>query len=431
MKAPYRLALSLICLITYTSVTKANNPALDDFEFLKITFENTTMVENGSTLSKNMVALSLLSTVNTAISWGACKIFVAIPGVVGKNSLGSSNQESVKAIKNNACLKAALLATTTETALAGHLSPWPLETLWWRPVFVVGGALAAYGSYKVFQKADIIPVTILAYLTIDSISQTSVSGSSTAILKHRKITEINEGSYRFVHNTSLSLVTAVVISAMAYEVLTIIGVSPIKAGSVSLLTAFISGALSEAFSVASIDLDNLTGKAKYGAAAATGVIAAIIALITPTFGLVMEYKDGSGSGSGGIIGGITGVISGSITVATALTIAAVVATDKDVGATNTGFIVTGSYVPAVLGTLLGGGAIIGTYKLSQINPALAAVATAASITAITLINSFSGYAIYGYPLEQSVSEAIQVQWEKFSAPDEYISRLFGPGHSPD
>ena len=41
-----------------------------------------------------------------------------------------------------------------------------------------------------------------------------------------------------------------------------------------------------------------------------------------------------------------------------------------------------------------------------------------------LVNSLSNYAIYGYPLEESLSETARIQWQKFFAPLNYLSTLF-------
>ncbi len=50
--------------------------------------------------------------------------------------------------------------------------------------------------------------------------------------------------------------------------------------------------------------------------------------------------------------------------------------------------------------------------------------TLVSALIFAFINSLSNYAVYGYPLEEDLSETSQTLWKKFYAPLSYLTTLF-------
>ena len=178
-------------------------------------------------------------------------------GLVGKHQLGESGKQELEAIKTDFCLQLAPLIATTETTLAGHLSPWPLEPLWWHSLFFMGVPLSAYRGYMWDENPRHISVAILTYLTAETLSRTGGSAASASILKKMEITDIDKIDYAAGEYTVLSMTTGLVTSAIVYEALIHKGVESVKAGFISVVSAIVAGTLSGVISIGGIDFDNV------------------------------------------------------------------------------------------------------------------------------------------------------------------------------
>ena len=66
----------------------------------------------------------------------------------------------------------------------------------------------------------------------------------------------------------------------------------------------------------------------------------------------------------------------------------------------------------------------GNSKTVSNNPLTYVGAPLVAALTFAVINSFSNYAVYGYPLEEGFSETARTQWKKFYAPLDYLSTLF-------
>ena len=251
MKSLYRQFALFLCLSLLGSMVKADDSGQSNFDFLKTPLENATMVENGLALAINAGGVSLSTLINTGLWWGVCKTPGIISGLVNKHQFTESEKKELESVKTDFCLQLAPLIAATETTLAGQVSPWPLEALWWRPVFWSGAALSAYGGYKWNGNLQNIPVAIMIFLTAEAFSRTVSSGISTSILKKTGVSNIDDAYYNVGEYTILAAVTGVVTSSIIYEAMLHKGVKPVKAGFISAVSAMVAGVLSGTISIAS------------------------------------------------------------------------------------------------------------------------------------------------------------------------------------
>ncbi|WP_257281150.1 hypothetical protein [Endozoicomonas sp. ISHI1] len=148
-----------------------------------------------------------------------------------------------------------------------------------------------------------------------------------------------------------------------------------------------------------------------------------------------EAKAIAAAGSGAIAAAGSGAIAGSIT--TAISAAMVSWGRSDLSLNIAELITITLAIPDVrhlngseilIGTIAGTGSIQFLFQQSRIldsehlmrNGAV----TLAPALALALINGVSNNAVYGYSLEESLTETARTQWMKFYAPLDYLYTLF-------
>ncbi|UYM14886.1 hypothetical protein [Endozoicomonas euniceicola] len=412
MKTTHKRLSLFIYLMLLFSLTKADETSYQNqFEFLKIPLENATLIENGLTMLKSTAGVPISMILNTGIWWGVCKATGFISGVVSRHQFTEPQKQELQAMKTNFCAQLAPLIATTETALAGKVSPWPLPSrslsiLRLEGIAFTAYTLTAYSSYTMHSSI----VVVMMYLTAEALSQTTASAVSTAGINKEEVTHIidNYNAYQLNQRIALAEASGILSGSIVYNSLLYRGATPVMASFISMITAIISGVLSSAIYLANAGLSkSVEGAIFISAGTEAGLTLGTVTLATA---LVLD-RLGTETLQRAVSPAVTLALAGSFT-----------------GALNGVFIRNRDTVApkalTVVGAFVGAGAILGINRLAQKNFGIAAAGAVAIATTLALINSVSGYVVYGYPLEQSLSETSQTLWKKFYAPMEYLSTLF-------
>ncbi|WP_448217938.1 hypothetical protein [Endozoicomonas sp. 2B-B] len=426
MKKTFNLFPLLLCL--FYSTAQASPPSQNDFDFLK-PFNDSALVENGLELTESIAGLSLSTLLNLGIWWGVCKTPGIVSGLSGKYDPAASDTKELEALKTDVCLQLAPVATAAEVALAGHVSPWPMG-FWWKPLYFAGAGMAAA---VVSQTREFVPVAVFTYFASEAVSRTLASTTWVLMLRKMSVRDIRTEWYGAWEDAILSALSVVIAGGVAYKAMIHNGFSSTKGIILaSVVSAAIAGALSGIIPGSIMDVDGQT-KTGIGAADAThiaavrargvpgrmyaaatsavvlagGLAVKIIEIIET--GTLAQSIDPSLSGVFALDGALVGSVAGMGAAAEAK-----VEPEK------------GVMVAASVITLSGFGVLLmlDRSKITSDNPFITAGVTLVPALTFAVINSLSNYAVYGYPLEQSLSETGWTQWKKFYAPLDYLSTLF-------
>ena len=409
MKKSFKLFSLLLCLLY--SIAQASSPSQKDFEFLE-PFNDTRLVENGLELTGSIAGVSLSTLLNLGIWWGVCRTWGIISGPSSQYNLPGQEGKELENLKADFCLQLAPMVAITEVALAGRVSPWPLEQRWWKPLYFAGTAMAGYALYTDPTKRKLIPVVALGYLAMEAGLRSGASAASALILRKMNVRDIETEGYVAGEYAILSTVNGILVGAVVYEAMIHKGFRPAKAVLAAVVSAAIAGTLSGIISESTIDMD---GQTKTRAIAMTGAGAGVLA------GAIAGAGIGAGAIAGAVVGAGTVALAGAGTGAGTGAIAgAVVAAGVGAGA--------GAAAVTVAGAVAGAGAGVmsmwSSSKLASNNPLTKVGVILVPALTFAVINSLSNYAVYGYPLEEGLSETAWTPWEKFYAPLDYLSTLF-------
>ncbi len=406
MRKSFKLFPLLFCLL-YTTA-QASLPLKNDFDFLG-PLNNTALVANGLELTASIAGVSLSTLLNVGIWWGVCKTVGIVSGLSSTYDLAEPDTKELEKLKTDFCLQLAPLVTTTEVALAGHVSPWPMEQRWWKPLYFAGAGMAAYATIA-SKTREHLPVAVLTYLASGAVSGTGGSAISALILRKVNVRNITTETYASWEYSLLSLINGIMTGAVVYEAIIHKGFGPAKAALASVVSSAIAGTLSGVISVLTIEVDAQ-------AQALAGIVAGAIAGAgaTAIAGAGAIAGDAAGikavvaviAGAGACAGAIAGIGGGASASAVIRGI---------IGAGVTAGAFTFSGVAALL--------MFGNWKITSNNPFIKAGVTLVPALTFAVINSLSNLAVYGYPLEEGFSETAWTQWKKFYAPLDYLSTLF-------
>ncbi|WP_422411236.1 MULTISPECIES: hypothetical protein [unclassified Endozoicomonas] len=397
----------LLCL--FYSAAQASLPSKNDFDFLE-PFNDNALFASGLELTKSIAGLSLSTLMNLGIWWGVCKTAGMVTGLTRTHNLTETDTKELESSQTDFCLQLASVMTIAEVALAGHVSPWPTKRRW-KPLYYAGAGLAAYDA--IAQTRELVPVSVLTYLASEAVSRTIASTMAVLILRKMSVRDITTEWY-VAREYVLSALSLVIAGSVAYEALVHKGFNATKRILATAVSAAILGTLSRIISGAIIDVDGQTNtRALARVAVETIYLAAVTAVVSAGATAVNIIEDETGapslSGSAALVGALVGSLAG---VGVGAEVKAESQTGMEVG---------------VVATALGGVGTLLTLGRSQIisnNPVIQAGVTLVPALAFAVINSLSNYAVYGYPLEQGISETSWTQWKKFYAPLDYFSTLF-------
>ncbi|WP_448215355.1 hypothetical protein [Endozoicomonas sp. 2B-B] len=399
----------LLCL--FYSAAQASLPSKNDFDFLE-PFNDNALVANGLELTKSIAGLSVSTLLNLGIWWGVCKTAGMVTGLSSTHNLTETDTKELENSQTDFCLQLASVMTSAEVALAGHVSPWPMECRW-KPLYYAGAGMAAYAA--IAQTRKFVPAAVLTYLASEAVSRTIASTMAVLILRKMSMRDITTEWY-VARKYVLSALSMVIAGSVAYEAKVHKGFNPTKGILATAVSVAILGTLSRIISGAIIDVDGQTNtRALARVAVETIYLAAVTAVVSAGATAVNIIEDETGapslSGSAALVGALVGSLAG-VGVGVGAEVKAESQPGMEVGVVATAL--------GEVGTLL----TLGRSQIISNNPVIQAGVTLAPALAFAVINSLSNYAVYGYPLEQGISETSWTQWKKFYAPLDYFSTLF-------
>ncbi|WP_422411437.1 MULTISPECIES: hypothetical protein [unclassified Endozoicomonas] len=401
MRKSFNLFPLLLCLL-YTTA-QASPPSQNDFDFLKPLNDNA-LVANGLELTESIAGVSLSTLLNVGIWWSVCKRAGIAFGHSSTHSLTESDAKELEKLKTNFCLQLAPLVTIAEVALAGHVSPSPLEQRWWKPLYFAGAGMAAYAASS--KRREYIPVAVLIYLASEAVSRTGASAISALALRKMSLREVVTDWYAAGEYPILSVINGVMAGTVAYEAMIHKGFRPAKAILASVVSAAIAGTLSGFISLLTIDVGGQT-ETKAGTGVLVGALAGVVVGIGADVGAVAAAAAKAT------------IIAAAIAKATA-TATVIAKADFRAGVEAAAGAIAGAFAFGGVAALL----MLGSFRITSNNPLIKAGVTLLPALTFAVINSLSNYAVYGYPMEESFSETAWTQWKKFYAPLDYLSTLF-------
>ncbi|WOG30104.1 hypothetical protein [Endozoicomonas sp. 8E] len=135
---PLFLCLQLLCSIAHSGISKQEQFNLFSHH------SNTSLVEDRLKLATSSSGLVISTVINYGFWYGICRSPEVISALAGRSDLSGTEQNERLEFKSSFCNQLAAVVTSTEIALAGHVSLWPPETPWWQPLRFVGTAYAGY-----------------------------------------------------------------------------------------------------------------------------------------------------------------------------------------------------------------------------------------------------------------------------------------------
>ncbi|WOG30101.1 hypothetical protein [Endozoicomonas sp. 8E] len=362
-------------------------------------YNNASLVEDGLKLVTSGSALAVSTAINYGFWYGICRSPEVVIALAGRFDLSGPQENELREIRSSFCSQLAAVITSAEVALAGHISPWPVEPPWWRPMRFAG---TAYSVYKAGtdEAPHLAAITIFRHFTKELIARTFAGALAIRGLRSQSNVTIQSLDYARGEYTMLSSMAAMVVGRIAYEKAIDRGFTPAKAVFAYLLSSTLAERMSSLSSFSAYNSDvgdrNDTGAA---ALAGAGALAGSVA----TAAIATEYV----SHRSNLF--LTGTAVSTFTFSLP----------------NAGYRVfisagAGSFVGTIFERFL---RTQGQELDSRHLPRYAAVILAPALS-IALINGLSNHAIYGYPLEESLSETARSQLQKFYAPLDYLHTFF-------
>ncbi|WOG28783.1 hypothetical protein [Endozoicomonas sp. 8E] len=396
---PLLLYLFFMCSVAHSEV-----PKKEQFDFLSH-YNNASLVESSLKLTAITTGLAASTLLNYGFWYSICESPNLVSALAGRFDLSTAEEFEVRHYKLSFCncnqLAAAI--TATEVALAGHVSPWPVERAWWQPLrFTLLGA-GSFIRYKTISKhkRHTVPLVTLAIFSGEIVSRTVAGTLITQALRYQNKVTISPLQYAYGEKLSLSSLTGVVVGTIIYEAMIARGFRPAKAAFAYAVSATLTGIISAIISLPALYPDMV------GVGAVALVAPAVARLFgiktTAAFTTIAGAAPGMLLGVAGEVGTLAGVRNG-------------VAFGLGAGA--------GTWVFRSLMSLI---SKLDMSLSSQLNSKdilknLAIILIAA--LDLALINGFSNNAVYGTSLEESLMETAWNQWKKFYAPLDYLHALF-------
>ncbi|WP_422411148.1 hypothetical protein [Endozoicomonas sp. ALB122] len=404
MKISGQLTTLFSCLLFLCSAAHSGTSKEEQFKLLSH-YSNTSLFEDSLKLATSSSGLAISTVINYGLWYGIlCKSPELVSSLTGRPGLNLPERNEFQELKSSFCHQLAAVTTSTEVALAGQVSLWPLKRPWWRPLRFVG---TAYTGYLAYTKCDtrFIPIMTATYFTHEIVARTVAGATTTLALRTLDRPPIQPENYTCSEYALVKSITCVMFGAMFYRQFLAAGSSTGKA-----ISAYL------AFS-ALIEL--LLPESHFSASNSGGAHA---------FELEADAETLAGALAGSMALALTGAFYAGFFD---LTLSTVVVGYMTLSLSKTEFL-SGVEDEVLLGAMAGAGTgltvLIILFKQSlelDSNHLLRNIAiTLYPALTIVLINGISNYAVYGYSLEDTLTETTRNQWKKFHAPLDYLYTLF-------
>ncbi|WP_422134005.1 hypothetical protein [Endozoicomonas sp. ALD040] len=404
MKTSGQLTTLFSCLLFLCSVAHSGISREEQFKLLSH-YSNTSLVEDSLKLATSSSGLAISTVINYGLWYGICKSPEVVSALAGRFDLSGTEQNELQEVKSSFCNQLAAVITSTEVALAGHVSPWHLKHPWWQTLRYAGTAYSGYAAYT-NRNPYLIPIVAAGYFTHEVVARRVAGATAIRSLRYQDRSTTQPLDYAQSEYSMLSAVAGMMVGSIVYDMMIARDVSRAKA----IFAYIISHVLVEGLSTINpLSKYNSNGVASVWTEAGADVLA--------------------GTGVGALAGSWATAISGGVRVAHTsdlLPSAAIVvytailvspySRGRDTIVGMVGGLMAGNLVLALLShqrSALDSGHLLKNVALT-LAPALT----------LALINGFSNNAIYGYSLEESFNETVRNQWKKFHAPLDYLYTLF-------
>ncbi|WP_448217263.1 hypothetical protein [Endozoicomonas sp. 2B-B] len=397
--------LLFLCLLFICSVAHSGILEEEQFNLLSHYNNASLLVEDNLELVVRGSVLAVSTVVNYGLWYGIlCKSPELVSSLTGRPGLNLPERNEFQELKSSFCHQLAAVTTSTEVALAGQVSLWPLKRPWWRPLRFVG---TGYIGYLAYTKCDtrFIPIMTATYFTHEIVARTVAGAMTSLALRTRDSPSIQPENYTCSEYAVVKSITCVMFGAIFYHKFLAAGASTGKAISaylgfaalVELLLPISYFSASHSDSAHAVDLE-----------AAAETLASALA------------------------GSIAGALTGAFYVGFFdLALSTAVVGYMTFSLSKTEFL-SGIEDEVLLGAMAGAGTGLTVLMILlkqnlelDSNHLLRNIAiTVYPALTIALINGFLNNAVYGYSLEESFTETVRNQWKKFHAPLDYLYTLF-------
>ncbi len=388
------------------SVVHSGVPKKEQFDFLSH-YNNASLVESDLKLAGSASGLAVSIFLNYGFWYAICESTDLISVLMGR--LGLFAEEFDGRFCN--CHQLATAITHTEVALAGQVSPWPVEQAWWQPLRFASMGRKSFFCYKVFTKENhsFVPLVTLSIFSGEVVSRTVVGALVTQALRYQDKLTIQPLEYAYGEKLSLSLLTGVVVGSIISDTMKARASTRTKRKFACAASASLTGIISAIISLSALkpgDSDIVGVAVVAGAGAAfigfSGTKAQDAVIIMA--GAVSGVLPGAGRGVGTLAGLLAGVGVG---------------VGVKIGVSIRVILSLLSLIPERSERNLPPGSQLDSRRLLRnlgiiLVPALA----------LALINGISSHAVYGIPLEESLMETVWNQWQKIYVPLGCLHALF-------
>ncbi|WP_448217258.1 hypothetical protein [Endozoicomonas sp. 2B-B] len=398
MKTTIKVISLCSCLLFISSAAHSDVSREEQFNLLSH-YNNASLVEDGLKLVTSGSGLAVSTAINYGFWYGICRSPEVVIALAGRFGLSGPQENELQEIRSSFCKQLAALMTSAEVALAGHISPWPVEPPWWQPMRFAGTAYSVYqaGTEEVPHLAAITP---FAYFTNEIITRTFAGAHAIRGLRSQGNDTIQSLDYARSEYTMLSSIAGTIVGMIAYDKAIDRGYTPANAIFAFVLSSILAETISSFSSFSALN-SGVGNKNDTGTAALAGA--------------------GALAGSMATAAILTGhVRSRSNFVLTLTAVSIFTRSIPEVGYRVYFSAIAGSFVGPIFEVFLWKQ---GRELNSRHLPRYAAVILAPALS-IALINGLSNHAVYGYPLEESLSETARNQLQKLYDPLDYLYTIF-------
>ncbi|WOG30100.1 hypothetical protein [Endozoicomonas sp. 8E] len=367
-------------------------------------YNNASLVEDSLELITSSSGLAVSTVINYGFWYSICKSTELISTLTGRFGLSGSDENELQQVRSSFCNQLAAIITSTEVALAGHISPWPLELPWWQPLRFVGTAYVGYQSYT-HNNPNHATIETAAYFSHAVVARTLAGALTIRTLRHQDISTIQPLNFARIEYKMLSSIAGMMIGAIVYEKMLDRGLTPVKAAFAYMISASLTKTISAISSLLIVNSDSghaLVEEAGAVIAAGTGAIAGSMAVASSGAVATWHRSD--------LFLNIAAILTMALAIPEVGHIDGLIGLKAEVGMT----------VGLVLLQFL----LQQRRELDSRHLMRNVAVTLAPALTLALINGVSNHAVYGYSLAESFTETARNQWQKFYDPLDYLHILF-------
>ncbi|WP_252180342.1 hypothetical protein [Endozoicomonas sp. 4G] len=398
MKTSGKQILIFSCLLFICSFAHSGLSKEERFHLLSH-YNNASLVEDSLKLATSSSGLVASTLINYGLWYSICKAPGVVAALTGR--FAGAEQNELQRFKSSFCNQLAAVLTSTEIALAGRVSPWPLETPWWQPLRFVATAYNSYEAYNTMP--DLMPIITAGYFTSQVVTRTVAGGTAIWGLRDKHKSTIQPFDKARTEYSMLSSITGTMVGAIVYKKIIAAGFSRKRA----IFGYLVFQTLVERISaISSLSIHN-SGIVDLVRTEASAEDLAAHAALAGSWAAAVTGADAIRFSSNAVLG--------MATIATAI---------SRTPSMLPWYSVVGILVGLEVGGEVGSDLSQQIFRLDSDHLLRSIALTLRPALAIAVINAVPNNAVYGYSLKESFTETVRTQWQKFYAPLDYLRTLF-------